>query len=93
VAAYPQDCNTIPRPCPRCGKAEHTRWDDDELPPPPVVEVDGYAYIELSTVLDALDDRVAHMRGDDLPLGNFRRRVEELRTERIASGRLAEVAA
>jgi hypothetical protein len=58
-----------------------------------VVEVDGYVYIELSTVLDSLDDRVTHMRGDDLALGNFRRRVDELRAERIASGRLTGAAA
>ncbi len=42
--------------CPRCGRLEHTRWDDDEMPPPPVVELDGTLYVELGLVRDVVDD-------------------------------------
>jgi len=31
-------------------------WGDDELPPPPVVEVDGVIYIEAGLVRDVVDD-------------------------------------
>jgi hypothetical protein len=41
-------------PCPRCGRLEHTRWDDDPLPPLPALEVDGATYVELSLVRQAI---------------------------------------
>jgi hypothetical protein len=31
------------------------RWDDDPLPPPPVVEIDGHLFLELSLVLDVVE--------------------------------------
>ena len=59
---------------------------DDELPPTPAVEVSGELYVHLPIVLEALDNAgqraVEHVTGYDIALGNFRRRVEELRQDR-----------
>ncbi len=61
------DCTTI-RPelnvCPRCGRTEHTRWDDDPLPPAPLkVADDGTFYIDVATVIAVVGDvRAAYRR-------------------------------